>query len=300
MNDSFEVFAAVVETGSFSLAAKRLHKSPSAISKHIAGLESRYNAHFFDRTTRSLKLTEAGNVYYAHSKEMYQRERNVKKELESLTGNPAGEIRLTWPSGMAFSALVPAMGAFSNVYPDIRFDVVATNDIINLKEEGVDIAFRTAPKETADLVGIELFRVQPLFCASPEFIERYGPLEQLSDLSRVPTILPSFMNLMQKARGRFPEMAQIKVDEQHHASDTVGICNMCCAGLGAAFLFEHIIKHELERGELVRLFPQLPIAPLPVHLVHHKERYMPQRLRVFIDFLKRYFLYPDEATDLNA
>ncbi len=299
MHDQFDVFVSVVEMGSFSTAAKKLHKSPSAVSKQMAALEQAHATQFFDRTTRSLNLTEAGKIYYAHCKEMQHRIRNVSKELDSLAGNPAGEIRITWPAGLAYSRAAEALGEFAKQYTEVRFDIVATNDVVNIKEEGIDIAFRTSPKESSDLVGIELFEVRPMVCASPDFIDRHGPLKQLSDLAEVPNILPSYMNLVQKMRPSFPELAQLKFEEQHRASDIAAMLNLCRNGLGAALLLEHIVERELQSGELVNVFPDLPVPNLPVYMIHHRLQHTPQRLRVFIDFFKRYFLYPDEVTGID-
>ena len=136
-HEPFELFMAVFETGSFSAAAKKCHKSPSAISKQIAALETQYGATFFDRTTRRVHATEAGRVYYAYCRTMHLAHRDVSKELESLSGKPAGDIRITWPAGLAFSHLTENMGQFAALYPDIRFDVMATNDVVNMKEEGI-------------------------------------------------------------------------------------------------------------------------------------------------------------------
>jgi DNA-binding transcriptional LysR family regulator len=293
--NQFETFVTVVESGSYSAAAKLLYRSPSAISKQITALEESLNVLMFDRTTRNISITEAGQVYYEHCKDISARIKNAESETKSTSGEPAGTIKITWPNGFAYSKVMKAMAKFSRSYPQIKFEVVSSSDVLNLTDKSIDIAFRSSPKVDSGLVGIELFTVSPMVCASPDFVERHGYASSLNDLADMPNILPSYMNLAQKIRGTFPQIDRLKLDEQHRANDIVSIHSMVREGLGAAFLFKHIIHDDLESGRLVNLLPDLPIPELPVYLIHHQLNHMPKRLRVFIDFFKAYFLYPDEA-----
>ncbi len=294
MTNQFEVFVEVVESGSYSNAAKKLYKSPSAISKQISSLEESLNAQLFDRTTRSLSLTEAGRIYYEHCKDISQRISNAASELKSLSGEPVGDIKITWPTGLSFSKVADALAAFAQKYPRIRLDIIASNDVINVKEKGIDIAFRSSPKDYSDLVGVELFKVQPVVVASPDFVERYGELNSIPELVNVPSILPSYMNLAQKTRPSFPTIGQLKVEQHHRADDITTILNLARRGLGAAYLLEHIVEKDIERGELVNLIPSATIPELSVYLIHHQLTHPPKRIRMFIDFFKAYFLYPNE------
>ena len=300
MTNQFEVFKEVVESGSYSNAAKKLYKSPSAISKQIASLEESLGAQLFDRTTRSLALTEAGRLYYEHCKEISQRINNAASELKSMSGEPVGDIKITWPTGLSFSKISTALGEFCRQYPKIKLDVVATNNVLNLKEKGIDIAFRSSPKDSAELVGIELFKVQPIVCASPEFVAQHGYLKSVPELAGVPNLLPSYINLAQKTRPSFPAISQLKLEEQHRSDDITSIINLVKAGVGAAFLFEHIVGDELESGKLVNLIPDLTIPDMSVYMIHHQLQHTPRRIRVFIDFFKAYFLYPSEKAGTST
>ena len=292
--NQYEVYVTVVESGSYASAAKLLYKSPSAISKQITALEQNSNVQLFDRTTRSLSITEAGNIYYEHCKEISARIKTAESELKSVKSELTGNIRITWPSGLAYSEAMVVLGDFSRAYPKITLDIVSSNDVLNLADKSIDIAFRSSPKVDAGLVGIELFSVEPIVCASPEFVSRHSDVKTLKDLANIPNILPSYMNLTQKLRPVFPEISDLKHEEQHRANDTSTIHNMVRNGIGAAFLFKHIVQADLDSGKLVKLFPDVPVPKVPIYLLHRQVNHMPQKMRVFIDFFKRYFLYPDE------
>ncbi len=295
--NQYETFITIVESGTYSAAAKLLYKSPSSLSKHITGIEEHLGVQLFDRTTRSLSITEEGKLYYEHCKEINQKIKTAENEIKSAAKEPSGNIKITWPSGLSYSKLTELLGRFTALHPKITLEIVSSNDVLCLIDKSIDIAFRTSPKLDSGLVGIELFSVQPLICASPDFIAKYGLARSLDDLAGMPIILPSYLNLAQKVRASFPGIDKIKLDEQHRASDISTIHQMTRNGIGAAFLFEHIIQADLDEGRLLNLLPLQPLAPLPVYLIHHKSSHMPKKLRLFIDFFKRELLYPDEPQD---
>jgi DNA-binding transcriptional LysR family regulator len=293
--NQYETFIAIVESGSYSAAAKKLYKSPSALSKHISNIEEQLGVQLFDRTTRSLSITEEGKIYYERCKEINLKIKAAENEIKSAAKEPCGSIKITWPAGLAYSKLSELLGEFTRLYPKIRLDIISSNDVLCMIDKSIDIAFRTSPKVDSSLVGIELFSVQPVICASKDFIERFGYAKSIEDIAQMPNILPSYLNLAEKVRPKFPGFDQIKLEEQHWANDISTVHQMTRNGIGAAFLFEHIAQTDLDEGRLVNLVPSLTIPPLAVYLVHHKSNHMPKKLRLLIDFLKKKFLYPEEG-----
>lgn len=296
--NQYETFITVVESGSYSAAAKQLYKSPSAISKQVSALEENLGVQLFDRTTRSQSVTEEGRLYYQHCKEISAKIKTAESEVRSAAGEPSGNIKITWPSGLSYSQISSVLGKFTQAYPKITLEIVSSNDVLNLIDKSIDIAFRSSPKLDSDLIGIELFSVRPIACASPEFVSRYGYASSLDDLSDMPNILPSYIDFAKIMRSNFPDIGRLKLEEQHRANDIASIHNMAKAGIGVAFLFEHIIQSDLDSGQLLNLLPECPLPLLPIYLIHHKSNHMPKKLRLFIDFFKREFLYPSESSSI--
>jgi len=288
--NTYETFVTVVKLGSFSAAAKKLCRSPSAISKKIGFLEQKLNVQLFDRTTRTLVITEAGKLYYERCLDISKRISQAESELKELSGEPNGNITVTWPNAISTSNVVPVLSTFSETYPNIKVNVNVTNDSINLIDENIDFAFRMSPLIDSSMVAIELFRITPVICATTEFISKYGSLKSPQDLSNMPLLLLNHANLIQKFWKKLPGLKDLDVDEHHRVNDINAIYNMAKQGMGATFLFRHTIEKELSEGTLVDLMPHHKLPEIPVYLMYHKFNYTPKKVRAFIDFFKQHYL----------
>ena len=287
--NSYDVFISVVKLGSFTKAAKALHRSPSAISKQIGFLEQKLDAQLFDRTTRNLSLTEVGKIYYERCKDIANRINDAEEEIKEFSSEPSGTIRMTWSNSLSYSKLVTVLTEFSKRYPKISFDVKVTNDNVNLSDENIDIAFRQGPLEDSSMVAIKLFDIEPVFCATPSFLESHGTPDSLQALTALPIAIPSYINFPQKTRQQFPDLKWLNIKDMHRVSDIGALYEMVKQGLSASFSFRHIIEQELAEGSLVDITPIKTLPLLPVFLVYQRNSYMPQKLRVFIDTFKSAF-----------
>jgi len=288
--NTYETFVTVVKLGSFSAAAKKLCRSPSAISKKIGFLEQKLNVQLFDRTTRTLVITEAGKLYYERCRDISKRISHAENELKEFSGEPNGSITVTWPNAISTSNVVPTLSAFSEAYPNIKVNVNVTNDSVNLIDENIDFAFRTAPLVDSTMVAIELFRITPVICATPEFINKFGMPKNLQALSKMPLLLLNHANLIQRFWKKLPGMKSLNIEEQHQVNDINAIYNMAKHGMGATFIFRHTIEKELTEGTLVDLMPHHKLPEIPVYLMYHKFNYTPKKVRAFIDFFKQSYL----------
>lgn len=289
--NTYETFVTVVKLGSFSAAAKKLCRSPSAISKKISFLEQKLNAQLFDRTTRTLVITEAGKLYYEHCLDISQRISKAEDELKEFSGEPNGSITITWPNAISTSNIVTALSTFTDAYPNIKVNINVTNDSVNLIDESIDFAFRMAPLVDSTMVAIELFKITPVICATPEFIKKFGSPKNLQALSKMPLLLLNHANLIQKFWKNLPGMKNLSIEEQHRVNDINAIYNMAKQGMGATFIFRHTIEKELNEGSLVDLMPHLKLPEIPVYLMYHKFNYTPKKMRAFIDFFKQRYLF---------
>ena len=288
--NTYETFVMVVKLGSFSAAAKKLCRSPSAISKKIGSLEQKLNVQLFDRTTRTLVITEAGKLYYERCLDISKRILQAENELKEFSGEPNGTITLTWPNAISTSNVVTALSAFTEAYPNIKVNINVTNDSVNLIDESIDFAFRIAPLVDSNMVAIELFKITPVICATPEFIKEFGLPKNLQALSKIPLLLLNHANLIQKFWKNLPGMKNLNIEEQHRVNDISAIYTMAKQGMGATFIFRHTIEKELTEGTLVDLMPQLKLPEIPVYLMYHKFNYTPKKMRAFTDFFKQRYL----------
>jgi len=285
--NNYDTFVTVVELKSFSAAAKKLHRSPSAISKQMNLLEQKVEVQLLNRTTRSLSLTEAGKLYYDRCKDISQRMKDAESEIKDVSAKPSGVINITLPDILSDSKVYDVICDFVKAYPDIKVRIKISADIINLTEENIDFAFRTGPPVDSSMIGIELFRIQPLICAAPDIIQQYGMPKKVEDLVNMPYVFESHIDLNQKAREQLPDF-KFDHDEHHQVNNHTALYQMAIRGLGAAVLFRHTVRKDLEKGTLVDLTEQHKLNPLPVYLMYQGLSYIPQKIRYFIDYCKEH------------
>jgi len=285
----YDVFIEVVKQKSFSAAAKKLHRSPSAISKQISQLEQKLNAQLVDRTTRSLSVTDAGQTYYERCIDMSSRMQDAETEIKDLSEEPSGTINITWPPMISLSRVTKVLCDFTYKYPDIHINISVDSDVLNLTDDNIDIAFRSGVLPDSQMIATTLFEMQPIFCTTPKAIKRFGFPETINELAKTPMITQNNIEIQKKARALHPDFKEITMIEHHTTNDLVTNLDLMKQGMGSTVVFKHMIEKELEQGLLVQVIPTVFIPPLPVHLMYQKLNYMPKRIRYFIDFFRSAF-----------
>lgn len=287
--NSYDIFVEVVKLQSFSSAAKKLHRSPSAISKHISQLEQRLNVQLIDRTTRSLSVTEAGRIYYERCLEICSRMQDAETELKDYSEEPSGTINVTWPPMMSFSKATKVLSDFTYQYPKIHVNLSVDPSVLNLTDENIDIAFRSGILPDSQMIAIKLFEMQPIFCATPGAVERFGFPQTVKELATFPMIAQSNIEIQKKARAMHPDFRELALIKHHATDDLVTNLELMKQGMGTTVVFKHMIEKELEEGTLVQVIPDVKIPKLPVHMMYQKLTYMPKKIRYFIDYFKQAF-----------
>mgnify|MGYP003671436407 CR=1 FL=1 len=287
--NSYDIFVEVVKLKSFSAVAKKFHRSPSAISKHISQLEQKLNVQLVDRTTRSLAITEAGELYYERCQDISARMQDAEAELKELSDEPRGTINITWPTAISYSRIVDVLSDFTAKYPGIKVNLNVSLNVLNLTDENIDIAFRSGPLNDSPMIAMTIFSMQPIFCAAPIFVERFGFPKTVKELSKLPMLVLNDINIVKKARSSFSDLKEVDLAQQHTANDLVANMQMAKKGMGATFVFQHMVEKELAEGSLLKLIPDNPLPPVQVHLMYQKLSYMPKKIRYFIDFFKEAF-----------
>lgn len=181
--DGIHEFINVVETESFTAAAKRMDVSVAHISRHINQLEDRLGTKLLYRTTRKLRLTEVGQVYYQHARKALFDLQEAEQAVMALEGRPIGKLRLTAPVYYGEYFLAPLVNDFLRQYPDLHLELRLTNQTIDLVKEGYDLAIRLGTLDSSSLMCRKLARRTQYLCASPDYLARYGTPQTIDDLA---------------------------------------------------------------------------------------------------------------------
>jgi DNA-binding transcriptional LysR family regulator len=177
-----ETFAAVVEKGSFTAAAEALDISKPVVSKQVSQLEKYLGVQLLQRTTRRLRLTEAGEVFIRYSQRIVAEAREAEQSVLTLQGEPCGRLRISAPESLAMSLLPEVLLEFQQRFPGVEPDVRVSGRFVDLLEEGIDVALRVGELEGSSMIARRLMECRFHVCASPEYWNRHGVSEHPDDL----------------------------------------------------------------------------------------------------------------------
>ncbi|WP_241579152.1 LysR family transcriptional regulator [Rosenbergiella nectarea] len=264
-------FIACVQTGSFTEAGKRLHLSPSAISKAIQALEQRLACRLFERTTRRLQLTDAGNTYYETCLQILRQLTETETALQLSQDLPTGKVALALPETFGKVVVLPILCSLMQRYPELRLTLHFSDTLLELEQEKIDIAVRIGGGiPLAIQEGFQHFGYEKMvFCASPSFIKEYGMPATLSDLCAQHIVGYQAQNGQMKPwiiPTDNPPQAWHPSHYRLIVNNTDAHLMAVSHGIGVAQLPYWLIKEKLERGELVLILPQVKLEGLPLTL----------------------------------
>lgn len=267
-----DVFVAVVAAGSFAAAADRLHLTASAVGKSIARLEARLNTRLFERTTRTLRLTDAGNAYHRVCLRVLEDIEAAERVLASDSTEPSGHLRVDVPATFGRRQVLALLTAFAGNHPAVQLHLSFTDRFVDVVDDGIDVAVRIGGDDIwpANLGHQFLGKERLIFCAAPAYLERNG----------VPTTLHDLFSHEAVTYGRADGTAspwfiatsagpteRRAVDSRMVVGDGEAHLGAVVAGLGVAQLATWLAGDALRTGQLVALLPEHDLDGLPLHLV---------------------------------
>jgi DNA-binding transcriptional LysR family regulator len=283
--EAMSTFLAVVEAGSLSAASRRLNTPLATVSRKISELESRLRTKLFDRTTHKLVLTGAGSSYVDACKRILAEVSEAERAASGEYVAPTGELTVTAPVGIGRLCLIPILADFFKAYPEIDVSLIMTNRVLNLQQEQIDVGVRLGALPDSSIIAIRVGTVRRVVCASPAYLAARGTPRTPDDLAGhdcvtfaalVSPDVWTFVN--DKTNIAVPVHSRLIVDTVEAARDAA------CAGIGIVSGFSYYAKTALERGALTTLLDEFQPAPLPVHLVYTANRFLPIKVRAFLDF----------------
>lgn len=280
------VFARVVEAGSFSEAARRAGTSRSAISKAVAKLEKSLGAHLLNRTTRYLSLTEIGAAVAEHCARILEEATEAEKLVGSLSNEARGVLRVS--ASVAFGTLhvAPALAEFLPRHPELKIDLSITDRWVNLAEEGFDVAIHVSGDPPPNLVARPLAPVRRQLCATPEYFRRRGTPRTPADLIEHNCL--DYTRSGEPGRWRFtgPEgEISVPINGPLHVDDDEALSQAVLGGLGVGLLPTFIVGKALQNGDLQAVLSEYIPVERHVYAMYLPTRHLPNKVRVFIDFM---------------
>jgi DNA-binding transcriptional LysR family regulator len=283
--EAMSTFLAVVEAGSLSAASRRLNTPLATVSRKISELESRLRTKLFDRTTHKLVLTGAGSSYVDACKRILAEVGEAERAASGEYVAPTGELTMTAPVGIGRIYLIPILADFFKAYPEIDASLIMTSRVLNLQQEQIDVGVRLGALPDSSIIAIRVGTVRRVLCASPSYLAVRGTPRTPDDLAGhdcvtfAGSVSPDVWTFVRdKTNVAVPVHGRLVVDTVEAARDAA------CAGIGIASGFSYYAKTALERGALTTLLDEFQPAPLPVHLVYTANRFLPIKVRAFLDF----------------
>jgi len=286
-------FVAVADAGSFVAAADLTGMSKAAVSRHVAELEERLGVRLMQRTTRRLSLTDEGQRFLARCKELLASIDEAESELSSNAGSPSGLVRVNAPLTFGTMHLAPLWGRFMDRYSKVTLDVTLGDRIVDLVEEGYDLAIRISNLPNSALVSRTLASTRMVLCASPQYLRVHGAPRHPSELAGHQII--SFSYWMTRDEWHFigPEgevIVRIKAGMHTNNGDTCRFAALDHQGI--ILQPDFMVGGDLRAGTLVELVPDYRAISLGIHAVYPSRKHLPLKVRRLIDFLVESFHVP--------
>ena len=275
-------FVSAAELESFTSAANQLSTSVAQVSRRIARLEAHLGVKLFVRTTRRVALTEAGQVYYHHCKQLVSGLEAANSALTEMQSAVKGKIRLTAPVYFGENELAPLLTDFAEQHSDLQLDIVLTNRQLDIIEGGFDLAIRLGNLSDSNLIAKKLGTRQMHVCASPQYLAQHGQPHSLAELSYHQCLVGSqpYWRFSEKGAHR-----QIRVDGRFRCNSGHFLAMAAKRGIGIAQLPDVYVHQDLERGDLVELLLPFREKEEGIWALYPQKSFLPYKTKMLLDHL---------------
>lgn len=273
------LFVSVVREGSFTAAAGTLGITKQSVSERVNRLERRLGVRLLERTTRSLRMTDAGARYYERCALISAQIEEANREVQRIQAEPVGLLRVSAPVLYGRRFLAPVIGDFLQRYPRLQVEVVLGDRRVNLVEEGFDLAIRVGDLDDSSLTARKLAEGYVYLVASPRYLKRHGRPTRAEKLREARCIA------LRASETWEVHSERVKISPVLVVNDLEMGCAAALAHVGIAQLPSIVCSEHVRRGELVTLFGHRPTLTRPVHAVFPSRRYLPPKVRLFVEAL---------------
>jgi len=284
---SMRVFTKVVELGSFARAAQQLEMSNAVVTRYVADLESHLGTRLLNRTTRSLSLTDAGETYLQRCQQILEDVEEAESVVTARSQSLSGTLRIVTPVMFGLYLLPETLARFQAQYPDVVFDILLSDRNLDIVEEGRDVAVMLSDLGLGShLVARPLISAEVILCASPGYLRGRAPLRHAHDLAthrciamRAPTSEHEWTLLGPEGE------VTVAIHPTLLCSNSALAYQAALSDMGIVMMSSYLATHHIESGQLVHVLPQYQLPKRDVSVVYPSRKFLPTKVRAFIDFL---------------
>jgi DNA-binding transcriptional LysR family regulator len=280
------VFVAASEEESFAGAARRLNLSPAAITRAVAALEQQLGVKLLQRTTRNVRLTEAGRRYLDDSRNILASVAEANEAAAGINSTPQGNLSVTAPVLFGKLFVMPSIVGFLGAYPDVEVSAYFLDRVVNMVDEGIDVAVRIGHLPDSGLKALRVAQVRRVLCASPAYLAAHGVPRHPADLLRHATISASGISpRIEWKFGAVDDPTMVRTRPRLTVTSNDSAIEAAVRGVGICRLLSYQVADEVANGRLQLLLEEYEEAPWPVSILHRESKFGSSKVRHFIDLL---------------
>ncbi len=295
-----ELFVSAARECSFTKAARATGMSPASVSRRVAALETELGVQLISRTTRNVALTEAGALYFAHAQRILEEIADADELVADLQQSPRGVLRVHSRTHFGLLVLGPLIPVFQELHPEITIELTLSEHEVRLYEEEFDLDVRLSPPQDPSVVQRRVLNTHRILVASPRYLATAPEIHRPSDLAAQSCL--GYLMGPEPVVWRFTSdsgLEEITIPTRFSVNNGELLRQLALSGHGIALLYDFTVRQELENGLLTQILPAYKVTNTTfeggIYAAYKQTPYLPQKIRVFLDFLIRHASRPTDA-----
>lgn len=285
-----KAFVEVATAGGFSNAARKTNQSKALLSKHVAQLESSLKVRLLQRTTRHVSLTEMGKLYLDKCMPILEELDELESRVQNIHTEPSGELTISAPTSFSELHLMNVISLFGSRYPDVKINMALSDRLVDIVEEGFDLALRIGKLADSSLVARRITTINTVICASPDYLEQYGEPLTPKELTEHSCIIDTNHHKPHSWTFQFNgKMQSINIKGQFQVNNAVAVKELALAGHGIALCPQFVMGDSVKQGKLKLIFADNKFEHAALYAVYSHRRHLSKKLLLFIELLQDYF-----------
>jgi len=287
-----KVFINVVEQGSFSAASERMGISRAAASKYVSQLEAHLGGRLLNRTTRHVSTTESGRIYFERCKDILLNLEEADDIVSGLSGELRGTLRISAPTYFASRHLLPIISEFNQTWPEVKVELICTERLVDLVDEGYDLAIRMTNMADSDLIARRLTRCRHVLVASHDYLAKNPTLNDPNDLEKHACLLYAYLKGSIWPFTKDGVDYSVKVSPVLKSNNPDVLLEAAVFGMGLAVLPTFLVSNAIRCGGLQVVLEDYKTIELSIYAVYASRHHLPSKIKVFVDYLRERIVDP--------
>jgi DNA-binding transcriptional LysR family regulator len=286
---SISTFVKIAEAGGFAAAARKLGVSPSTVTTQIQDLEDRLGVRLLNRSTRKVSLTEIGKAYYERCMHILSEMEEADTAVQAMHAKPNGTLHLNVSTAIPFF-VAPVIAEFTSLYPDVKVNMTMSDRMVDLVEEGIDLAITTMPIPNSNLVMRRVGSFRLLVCGSPDYFAQHGVPRQPDDLVNHNCLRYTFSPWGSDWRFKSPDGERTIQVAGNMETNSVNALRLTAAlGQGLIWMPDFLVRNDIKSGKLVPVLTEFSCLGLAISAVYPHRQHLATNVRSFLDLVTKYF-----------